>query len=495
MRPRPWRTRPPRPDPGGPPPGGVVGRRRRDRRPGRSHLIGPRLRARPRPSPDSCRPTPRPTWATLSVTSSAAVPVGFRRDPQPRPSRPSALIRARRPGGRSRRADNPLDDARDALQHSDYSGQMTIGWTDSGGPSSGPRGGAGDPGLVTIDGPTKEVADGGERMILRANGWTLMWPAASLNAAPPALQRKYAVATSAGPVVAGRPTKLIEVDVGGVARDRLAVDTDTGVLLRREQFDSTGQPVRVMAFETPSGSRARDRRPRNRNDATSHSRCAPDGCPHPSSPHAPWPAATGASGCSARPVPSECSTATASTPCRCFQQAAGLDASRLRSGGRVAMVGRSAGRAYAWPGGEVVTWARSSTTYTLVGDGPADDVVAAASRCPAPGRCPRDSGCGAAAAPWWRPQRSWCDDLVVGRRARRPRSGGAGGRGGGARARRRRPTPRDRCGCGGVLRQGRLDRAADADLLGHLDADAVTWKEQGGAMSRQFPLRIQAVSI
>jgi negative regulator of sigma E activity len=283
------------------------------------------------------------------------------------------------------RAESPLDDARNALQHHDYSGRMTIEWTDTGGHHQAHVGVRVSKGLVSIDGPTKEVAAGGERLMLGDNGWTLMWPAASLNATPPALQHKYAIATAAGPVVAGRPTRLIEVDVGGRPRDRLAVDTETGVLLRREQFDTTGRLVRVMSFDSIRLDATGSASPQpQRRDLPREMRARQLPAPFLA------PRALGAGyrrvGLFRQAGAVHVLYSDGLYSLSLFQQGAGLDQRRLPSGGRVAMVGRSVGRAYAWPGGEVVTWARSGTTYTVVGDGPAADVEAAAASLPAPRR-------------------------------------------------------------------------------------------------------------
>lgn len=51
---------------------------------------------------------------------------------------------------------------------------------------------------------------------------------------------------------AGRSTTVVEIRPSGgdVLRERLYVDRDAGLLLRRETFDDTGQPVRLAAFTT-----------------------------------------------------------------------------------------------------------------------------------------------------------------------------------------------------------------------------------------------------
>jgi anti-sigma factor RsiW len=67
-----------------------------------------------------------------------------------------------------------------------------------------------------------------------------------------------------------------------------------------------------------------------------------------------------------------------------FEQPAHLDRKAMPPGGELVSLGSWMGVAYAWPGGHAVTWQRDGTVYTVVGDGPTDDVITAAGSLPAP---------------------------------------------------------------------------------------------------------------
>ena len=61
---------------------------------------------------------------------------------------------------------------------------------------------------------------------------------------------KYHTSQTEGPVVADRPTLAVEVDEHGLLRERLYVDEESGLLLKREQFDAGGAVSRAVGFDT-----------------------------------------------------------------------------------------------------------------------------------------------------------------------------------------------------------------------------------------------------
>jgi anti-sigma factor RsiW len=67
-----------------------------------------------------------------------------------------------------------------------------------------------------------------------------------------------------------------------------------------------------------------------------------------------------------------------------FEQSAQMDRDALPPGGQLVSLKGWVGVSYAWDGGQAVTWQRGGTTYTVVGDGPPSDVVAAAGSVPGP---------------------------------------------------------------------------------------------------------------
>jgi sigma-E factor negative regulatory protein RseB len=93
------------------------------------------------------------------------------------------------------------------------------------------------------------VGTGARRMIHNTDGWLSLWghDVATLGPSPTA---KYHLAVEPGPDVAARPTDMVVVQVIGAnhPRERLYVDRQSGLLLRRELLDSHGAPYRSVAF-------------------------------------------------------------------------------------------------------------------------------------------------------------------------------------------------------------------------------------------------------
>ena len=276
-------------------------------------------------------------------------------------------------------SDGPLDDAREVMQRVPFRGRLTIAWTDAGAPRTASIGVRGGDGVVTIDGATDAVASGTRRLLRHGDAWDLLWPG-GLAGAPPGVQRKYSMSRSAGPVVAGRSTELVEVREGSVVRERLALDTETGLLLQREQLASDGSTVRRLVFETieigtpppphPDAGHVMDVRP------LKVSLPAPYSAPkrlgagyervgvyrHGGVVHVLY--SDGLYGLSV------------------FEQAGRLDRSAMPAGESVPL-GPRTGHRYTWAGGHVVLWQAGPTAWTVVGDGPEDQILAAARSLPA----------------------------------------------------------------------------------------------------------------
>jgi sigma-E factor negative regulatory protein RseB len=96
------------------------------------------------------------------------------------------------------------------------------------------------------------VGAGARRMVQHGtDGWLSLWShdIATLGPSPTA---KYALTVEPGPDVAARPTDVVAVQLVGVnrLRERLYVDRQSGLLLRRELLDARGGPYRSVAFTT-----------------------------------------------------------------------------------------------------------------------------------------------------------------------------------------------------------------------------------------------------
>jgi len=93
------------------------------------------------------------------------------------------------------------------------------------------------------------VGTGAHRMVHGTDGWLSLWghDVATLGPSPTA---KYHFAVEPGPDVASRPTDMVVVQVIGAnhPRERLYVDRQSGLLLRRELLDAHSAPYRSVAF-------------------------------------------------------------------------------------------------------------------------------------------------------------------------------------------------------------------------------------------------------
>ena len=65
-----------------------------------------------------------------------------------------------------------------------------------------------------------------------------------------------------------------------------------------------------------------------------------------------------------------------------FEQGGGLDGQKLPRSGDPVTMGTAHGVRYGWPGGQLITWQSGPATFTVVGDGPMADLVAATASLP-----------------------------------------------------------------------------------------------------------------
>jgi hypothetical protein len=274
--------------------------------------------------------------------------------------------------------DRPVDDAREAARRVPFSARVEVSWADKSGFHTAEVGVRAVGGRITVQG----VGDDGEddrATVVEDNG-----DAGGLLA--PAVEREYDLVRRKGPVVAGRPTELVLLRRDGELRERLAIDEATGLLLLREVFDAGGRRVRVVRvlqldtapLPAPSSSatrRADGPSPLRVSSLSSRYR-APDSLAggyqrvaayrHSRAVHLLY--TDGLHGLSL------------------FSQPGTLSTGELPRGGEPVRVGTAAGVHYTWAGGEVITWEAGSMVHTLVGDGPAADLLAAARSVPRPGR-------------------------------------------------------------------------------------------------------------
>jgi sigma-E factor negative regulatory protein RseB len=201
----------------------------------------------------------------------------------------------------------------------------------------------------------------------------------------PPMTRKYQIVESSGPNVIGRPTTEVDLMTGSLLAERMYLDQATGLLLRREELDASGQAVRVVGFVQlsvgpPAGmtapNHAVDQRPRT---------IGVSALPAPY--HAPAQLSQGYQRVAVlrRFDGIEVVYSDGLHSLSVFERPGHLDAASLPSHGTmVAVDGRQAFR-YAWPGGQVVVWHAGDSSYTVVGDAPAAEVVSAIATLPSGG--------------------------------------------------------------------------------------------------------------
>jgi hypothetical protein len=144
-----------------------------------------------------------------------------------------------------------LDRAREAAESQSFDGVVDVSWRDGHTQHSAtvPVHSAG--GVLRFG--DEVVGTGARRLIHSSGGWLTLWghDVAALGPAPTA---KYDLTVEDGPDVAGRPTEQVLVHLVGNdrLRERLYLDRQSGLLLRRELLDSRGQSFRAVAFTTIS---------------------------------------------------------------------------------------------------------------------------------------------------------------------------------------------------------------------------------------------------
>jgi sigma-E factor negative regulatory protein RseB len=288
------------------------------------------------------------------------------------------------PTGRAA-GDSVLDQARLAAEVTPFEGTVLVQWVDSFGVHAMTLSVKDTAGAVQIEGQGHRaiVATSNERLVLEAGGWSLVAPGSPTAYGPePALASKYQVRSSNGPLVADRPTTLVDIHTAdGSSEERLFVDQGTGLLLRREQQEA-GRTVRVVSFESIQiGPVAGLRTPSAQKDERPH-QLAPNALPAPY--RAPQTLASGYQrvGVLRSHGVVQVVYSDGLHSLSVFEQTGQLDVGDLPRPAEAVAMGRAKALRYSWPGGDVVTWQSGSATFTVVGDGPEPDVLAAARSLP-----------------------------------------------------------------------------------------------------------------
>ncbi|MGH9279725.1 MAG: hypothetical protein ACRD12_16710 [Acidimicrobiales bacterium] len=287
--------------------------------------------------------------------------------------------------------DQPLETAARAAQQVPFTGVLSVRWTDGPTPREERLEVEGANGSVVVHGGTPSrrdpnavavMASSEQRFVAHGGGpWNLLWPSAGPGVARPPTGSKYQLTDGAPVVVVNRPARVVEARHKGALVERLFLDVETGLLLRREHFEGAGPPDRTVEFESVTIG----------------------GAPPPLT--VPPQAVDHASEVVSQGVPSGVSAPAALAEgyarvglyrtagvvqvqyndglfdLSIFEQEGRLDRGDLPDGERV-RIGRAAGWHYEWAGGHVLVWERSGTVYTAVSDAPLDHIVDAVRSLP-----------------------------------------------------------------------------------------------------------------
>jgi anti-sigma factor RsiW len=270
----------------------------------------------------------------------------------------------------------PLDDARDALEAATFTGRMAVTWVDGARTHRTSVTLRADHGSIEVDGPVPIVKGFGSHFVRMSSGWSDLAPVADI--AQPATH-KYAVhGLAEAAAVAGRPTVALEVRIGDRLRERMWLDRELGVVLKREQFDDRGalaRRVEFTSFASVAGDPHYGRPRRFRPEEPS---------PMGASVRAPFraPAVLDGGyhrvGVYRRGELMHVVYGDGVYGLSVFEQPGHLDWDGLPPSGHVTAVAGHRARRYVWPGGQLVTWQAGGSAYTVVGDGPVTEVLAAA---------------------------------------------------------------------------------------------------------------------
>src|SRR5438067_11475444 len=152
---------------------------------------------------------------------------------------------SRAPGDR-----DPLDEARHAAETTPFSGSVTLQWREVSAVHEDHLTVEGTHGTLLARGQRSAMAIGVGRLVYSSSdGWQELWPSALGSPGRPSLSDAYDVRAAGVDQVAGHPTDVVDVLKNGAVRERLDLEANTKLLLRRRQYDSGGALQRAFTFD------------------------------------------------------------------------------------------------------------------------------------------------------------------------------------------------------------------------------------------------------
>lgn len=284
--------------------------------------------------------------------------------------------------------EEPLRTAGRAAEHVSFVGVLRMRWSEQGVDHNETVLVQGADGAVVVRGATAVMALPRNRLVQHGQQWDLLWPVPREGQDRPEASAKYQLTSGAPAQVAGRSSRMIEVRDDGMLLERLYLDAETGLLLRREQFEKGTGPTRSIGFEAVvigSASEA-PRPPVSVVDAAPRLVAAtqlPDRLSAPPQ----LPDGYRRVGVYRRSGVTQVLYSDGLYELSVFQQEGRLDRSGLPAGDQVSLRGKR-GWHDVWPGGHVVVWQAGGLVHTAVSDAPMDQVLAAVRALPVVQRSP-----------------------------------------------------------------------------------------------------------
>ena len=287
-------------------------------------------------------------------------------------------------------ADAPLQAAGRAAQTLSFVGVLQVRWSEDGRERSESLVVHGANGSLVVKGGTAVMASSEQRLVEHAGGgWNLLWPAGDGGADRPPASQKYDLVSQPGPLVANRTSQVVEVrSRAGDLVERLYLDQQTDLLLRREQFEDGAGPFRTVGFETVTIGAGVVEPPPPPVDFKNAAPQVLSANRLPAGVSAPVALADGYQrvGLYRRSGVVHAVYSDGLYDLSVFEQQGTLDRRGLPAS-RVD-VGDHRGWHYSWPGGHVLLWEDQGTVYTAVSDAPLDQVVTAVQSLPPAGVSP-----------------------------------------------------------------------------------------------------------
>lgn len=153
-------------------------------------------------------------------------------------------------------ADRLFDRARQAVHAYEFSGSVRIWWRDSAGGHESTVSVDARHGALDVD-DGRIVHEQGRAWMRTDRRWVTLWGEPG-DVASPSISPKYRVVSEPGPEILRRPTDRLSVRRHGQPVEVVDFDRETGVVLRRNRFDSSGASDLRMEFVSFDGLRRRE---------------------------------------------------------------------------------------------------------------------------------------------------------------------------------------------------------------------------------------------